>query len=155
VLPVAVLAFLPPLKDGRAATLSAASVYVPVQEDLGLRVTPSPQGGFDLVWRPRSGTTAKTFSVVYRSPAEFRIPKGSPEDFPLVREGLLCESRHGGAAKCTIEMDQVATTREARWYDNPDAGRWTYRIGVAANWVDDEQLGDALIVSKPFTVTAP
>jgi hypothetical protein len=155
VLPVAVLAFLPPLKDGRAATLSNASVYVPVQQDLGLQVTPGTQGGFDLVWEPRTDSTAKTFYVVYRSPAEFLIPKGSPEDFPLVSEGLLCESRHGGAAKCTIEMDQVATTREARWFDNPDAGRWTYRIGIAANWVDDEQLGDALIVGKPFTVTAP
>jgi hypothetical protein len=155
VLPVAALAFLPPLQDGRAATLASASVFVPAQEDLGLRVTPGTDGGFDLVWRERGRSSARTFYVVYRSPAAFRIPKGSPEDFPLVREGLLCESRHGGAAKCTVEMDQVATTREARWFDNPEVGRrWTYRIGVAANWVDDEQLGDALIVSKPVTVTA-
>jgi hypothetical protein len=153
VLPVAVLAFLPSLQDGRAATLASASVYVPVQQDLGLRATPGGEGGFDLSWRAPSGSRARTFFVVYRSPAEFRIPKGSPEDFPLVREGQLCESEHGGAAKCTIEMDQIGTTREARWSDAPGPGRWTYRIGVAANWVDDEALGDALIVSRPVTVT--
>ena len=152
-IPLAVLAALPPLQDGRAATLSSASVYVPVQERFGLRSVPRPEGGFDLTWRPRENGAASTFYVVYRSPFEFPIPKGSPENFPVVREGLLCESRHGGADKCTIEMEQVGTTRTPGWHEAPPPGRWTYRVGIAANWLDDEQLGDTLILSRPLTVT--
>jgi hypothetical protein len=155
-LPLAVLAFLPPLQDGRAATLSAQSVYVPVGEAFGLRATPSAEGGgLDLTWQPRRSGSTRTFYTLYRSPAAFRIPKGSPEDFPLVREGLLCESRHGGADKCSIEMDQLATTREAAWHDVPPPGRWTYRVGIAANWVDDEGRGDTLLLGAPLTVTIP
>ena len=147
-LPLAILAFLPPLQDGRAATLSAQSVYVPIGENFGLRATASAAGGgIDLTWRPRrsSGST-RTFYTLYRSLAEFQIPKGSPED---------CESRHGGADKCSIEMDQFATTREEFWHDVPPPGRWTYRVGIAANWVDDEGRGDTLLLSDPLTVTIP
>ena len=155
-LPLAILAFLPPLQDGRAATLSAQSVYVPIGEEFGLRATPSAAGGgIDLTWKPRRSGSTRTFYTLYRSKAEFRIPKGSPEDFPLVREGLLCESRHGGADKCSIEMDQFATTREEFWHDVPPPGRWTYRVGIAANWVDDEGRGDTLLLSGPLTVTIP
>jgi hypothetical protein len=155
-LPLAVLAFLPPLQDGRAATLSAQSVYVPIGESFGLRATPSAAGGgIDLTWRPRRSGSTRTFYALYRSLAEFPIPKGSPEDFPLVREGLLCESRRGGADKCSIEMDQFAATREEFWHDVPPPGRWTYRVGIAANWVDDEGRGDTLLLSGPLTVTIP
>jgi hypothetical protein len=155
-LPLAVLAFLPPLQDGRAATLSAQSVYVPVGQEFALRSTTSVGGaGIDLAWEPRTAGSTRIFYAIYRSPAEFRIDKGSPEDFPIVREGLLCEARPGGADKCSIEMDRVATTREPHWHDAPAPGRWTYRIGVAANWVDDEALGDTLILSRPLTVTIP
>jgi hypothetical protein len=153
-LPVAVLAFLPPLQDGRAATLSSQSVYVPVGEEFGLRSAPSAAGGgIDLAWRPRASGSTRVFYTLYRAPAEFRIPKGSPEDFPLVREGLLCESRRGGADKCSIEMDPLATTREPRWHDAPPPGRWTYRVGIAANWVDDEGRGDTMLLSRPHTAT--
>ena len=151
--PLAVLAFLPPLQDGRAATLASASVYVPVEERFGLRSVPRPEGGFDLTWRPRESRAARTFYVIFRSRFEFKIPKGSPDEWPLVREGLLCESRRGGADKCTIEMEQVGATRTPGWHEEPPRGRWTYRVGIAANWLDDEQLGDALFLSRPLTVT--
>jgi hypothetical protein len=52
-------------------------------------------------------------------------------------------------------MDQLATTRETRWHDVPPPGRWTYRVGIAANWVDDEGRGDTLILSRPLTVASP
>lgn len=151
-LPVAVLAFLTPLQDSRAATLAQLSVYVPIQADLQLRAAPSERGGFEVSWRRQSVGSARPFYTVYRSPYEFRIPKGSPEDFPLVREGLLCERRRGGANKCSIEMDQLAATRETVLFDSPGPGRWTYRVGIAANWVDDAELGDTLILSRPVSV---
>jgi len=33
------------------------------------------------------------------------------------------------------------------------SGRWTFRVGVAANWRDDETFGDPLAVSTPVSVT--
>ena len=51
-------------------------------------------------------------------------------------------------------MVLVDRTRKPAWYD-PDRlkGRWTYRIGIAANWVDDQNLGDVMVVSAPTTIT--
>ena len=34
-------------------------------------------------------------------------------------------------------------------------GRWTYRVGVAANWLDDPSLGDVVLVSAGAVVTVP
>ncbi len=152
VVPLAVLTFLTPLRDGRAATLAQASVYVPAQADFGLRATPDPEGGVDLTWRARDVPAAHPFYTVYRAPVEFRIEKGSPDNFPLVREGLVCEPRTSGAHRCSIEMEQIATTRATTFHDSPSAGTWSYRVGLAANWVNDESLGDAFVVSKPASV---
>ena len=37
----------------------------------------------------------------------------------------------------------------------PPPGVWTYRVGMAANWLDDPTLGDVLMLSAPATVTVP
>ena len=34
-------------------------------------------------------------------------------------------------------------------------GTWTYRIGVAANYLDDAEGGDVFVVSRPATVKVP
>jgi hypothetical protein len=153
VVPLAVLAFLTPLRDGRAATLAQASVYVPAQTEFGLRATQAADGSVGLTWRNRGASAADRFYTVYRAPFEFRIQKGSPENFPLVREGLVCEPHRSGAHRCSIEMEQIATTRATSFRDSPQAGRWTYRVGLAANWLNDERFGDAFVVSKPVTVS--
>ena len=53
-------------------------------------------------------------------------------------------------------MERLAATRLPTYLDRPrKGGRWTYRVTVSANWVDDPSLGDALMLSEPVTVTVP
>jgi len=54
-----------------------------------------------------------------------------------------------------LYMEDVATRRAPSFADRPGTGSWSYRIGVAANWVNDPTLGDVYVVSPPVTVTVP
>jgi hypothetical protein len=150
--PLLLFAALPPLEEGRAATISAQSVYVPVDGSFDLRADVSSQV-VELTWKAHESASADVFYTVYRSPVLFLIQKGSPVDFPTVFQGLLCDRASGGTARCSIEMRQIATTRAARWAEGAPSGRWTYRVGVGANWRDDENFGDALVISRPVSVT--
>jgi hypothetical protein len=150
--PVVVLGALKPLQDGRAATLSSASVYVPAQHDFGLSA--GVFGTFvTLRWNDETSDSARSFYTLYISPAKFKIPKGSPDEFPTVTDGLLCQRQSGSASQCSIEMQRLVTTRGLEYVDNRPPGTWTYRIGVAANWRDDDQFGDTMLLSAPVTVT--
>jgi hypothetical protein len=66
-----------------------------------------------------------------------------------------CATRlNGSADNCALYTDSVATTTATSFTDRPPAGTWTYRIGIAANWLDDPKLGDVYVVGTPVTVTA-
>ena len=41
----------------------------------------------------------------------------------------------------------------AAWQDTPGPGRWSYRVGLSANWLNDRTKGDVLLLSEPVTVT--
>jgi hypothetical protein len=150
VLPLVMLAFFKPFRDETAAKYSASSVFVPVSKEFDLRSV-GQQGTVLLQWKVPKGA-ANAFSVVFRSPAEFRIPKGSPGNFPLVRNGIRCDKPSGAASHCFIEMTQIAALRGNGFAETPAPGRWTYRVGVAANWIDDEQAGDVMMISPPVTI---
>ena len=46
-------------------------------------------------------------------------------------------------------------TRAARWVDRPGRGTWTYRLGLAANWLNSPDYGDVFTVGPPVTVRVP
>ena len=48
----------------------------------------------------------------------------------------------------------VLRTRTHEGTDRPAVGVWTYRLAVAANYLDDARLGDVFLVSRPVTVSA-
>jgi hypothetical protein len=50
-------------------------------------------------------------------------------------------------------METVASTKATSFVDRPGPGTWTYRIGVAANWLNDPNLGDVTLLGRPVTVT--
>ena len=52
-------------------------------------------------------------------------------------------------------MDDVGSVRAPSFEDRPGAGSWSYRIGLAANWLNDIRLGDVYVVSPPVAVTVP
>jgi hypothetical protein len=49
-------------------------------------------------------------------------------------------------------MDHLSSVRQEQFVDRAPPGRWTYRVGMTANWKNDVSLGDIMILSKPVTV---
>ena len=70
----------------------------------------------------------------------------------MIRQGELCEPTQN-ASRCTIEMTEVARTRSSHFVDRVPRGQWTYRIGTAANWRNDESLGDPFVISRQLNVS--
>jgi hypothetical protein len=155
-IPVAILlaipllgsALLPPSKGQGAAKLPLQSLFLPVDQDVDLAVAPV-EGGLDLTWDAPKPRSADSFFIVYRSPLEYTLSEGDPR---VIRQGKLCEPT-GHAPRCTIEMEEVGRTRTSRFVDRVGPGQWTYRIGTAANWIDDESRGDPFLISRPLNVS--
>jgi hypothetical protein len=55
----------------------------------------------------------------------------------------------GGADRCTILMDELGVTRRKVFVDTDPVPNGIYRVGVAANWVDDPTQGDVFVISRP------
>jgi len=51
-------------------------------------------------------------------------------------------------------MTFLGTTRARTIVDKPPRGPWVYRIGLAANWIDDTAGGDVLVLSAPAQLSA-
>ena len=56
---------------------------------------------------------------------------------------------------CRLYVQNSIPTRSTSLVDHPGSGTWTYRVGVSANWLNDDRLGDVYVVSAPVTVTVP
>ena len=145
--PLIASALLPPSDGTGAAKLPLQSLFLPIDQDVGLAVEPL-EDGLDLRWQAPKPWSADSFFIVYRSPLEYTLSEGDPR---VVREGKLCEPT-GHAPRCTIEMTEVGRTRGSRFVDRVGTGQWTYRIGTAANWLDDESRGDPFVISQPLNV---
>ena len=135
----------------RTVKNDAQHTLVPVSD--AFRLTGAEASGrVSLRWRaPYDGSVA-TFYVVLRSPRKF--PDPTNPDKRIVKEGVSCRERISGASKdCHLFMRRLATTRAPTFTDRPPKGKWTYRIGLAANWLNDPARGDVLLVSPPVTLT--
>jgi hypothetical protein len=138
-LPLGVLAAVPRLHDQGTLALRAPETPIPVSGS----VAASPaNGSVRLTWRGMKPGTARAFYHVLRA-------KGANPD-------VFCAGRlNGSSDNCVLVTRSVATTRGTTFTDHPGPGRWIYRIGVAANWVDDPKLGDIYVVTKPTALTLP
>jgi hypothetical protein len=138
VVPLGVVAAVPRLHDQGRLAVRTPDTLVPVSS-LGLRATASG-GQVRLRWNESRPGDASGFYNVLRT--------DRPTDF-------ACAGRVGNSAdNCVLYTTSVATTRGTTFTDRPGAGTFTYRIGVAANWLDDTKLGDIYVVSRPVTVSA-
>jgi hypothetical protein len=139
VLPLGVLAAVPRLHDQGRLAVRAPDTLIPVSGDLHASVG---NGTVQLSWRGLKPGTARAFYQVLR--------KGSaPAD-------VQCAGRvNNSADNCVLYTDSVATTRATTFTDHPGRGSWIYRIGVAANWLNDPTLGDVYLVTKPAAVKLP
>jgi 4-amino-4-deoxy-L-arabinose transferase-like glycosyltransferase len=111
-------------------------IGVPVDGGVGLRAT--VHGGVVLLrWNDAAEGSTRVFYRVLRS--------GGPSD-------VHCRSTDG-VTNCYFAGGPVATTRATTFTDRPGRGTFTYRIGVATNWLDDPKMGDVFLAGAPATVT--
>jgi hypothetical protein len=134
----------------RVVKYFAQNVFVPADR---FQVDAKQAGGaVQLSWPIQKAGSTDVFYRVLRSPASSQDPD-KPYEYPPLIAGVNCVSEHaGGADDCRLKMDTVAVTRGGGYVDRPPPGRWSYRIGVSANWLDDANLGDVVLVSRPATV---
>ena len=126
-----------PLK-GPDKVLQHIEIAVPVDNTINLQAT--GQRRIRLRWsRPQTGGS-RIFYKLFRSPAA---------------TDYICFSRSPGADACTLVTVDLHTVRRQSVVDRPGPGTWTYRVGAAANWLDDTDLGDVFLLSNPVTVTVP
>ncbi len=137
VLPLGVIAAIPRLHDSTHAVRFNENL-IPISSAIGVRAT--AQGDVvRLSWHGRPPRAAAGFYRVLRG----RGPEG----------GLFCGGvRNDSSWDCELAMESRAT-RATSFVDRPGRGTWIYRIGIAANWLDDPTLGDVYVVSEPETVT--
>jgi hypothetical protein len=124
-------------------------VYVPVRPSFRFSVT----GGDEkrLSWQaPYSGRT-DVFYAVLRSATSYPDPT-NPED-RTVENGVSCIEHSGNSSvDCRLFMRKIGVTHGRAFRDRPPPGRWTYRVALSANWVNDPNLGDIVMVSPPVNV---
>ena len=111
-----------------------SEIGVPADADvIDLSVVRTPAGN-QLRWTD-STSRARTFYRVYRASAS----KGFAD--------LICET--GGGQECHLRAETLVTTREQHYLDPDPPVDAIYRVGVAANWLDDENEGDVFAISPP------
>ena len=152
VLPLIFVAGTTPQSTAEAVSYPFQDVYVPVR-DFGLKVA-NVGGRQVLTWkRPYSGKTAVFYTILRSRPV---APDPSSNGDRKAIDGLACRDRqHGAPLNCLLYMDHLSSVPQERYIDRAPPGRWTYRVGMTANWKNDLSLGDIMIVSKPVTVNVP
>jgi len=142
VVPAAFAAGLPLLSSNDTIsyfTQTGPSLSAPFPVDTSWRpIATVARGAVQVSWpklRPLGGTTDY---VVLRAPAN---------------EPIICDATSGGA-QCRLNTETVNATSATSFVDKPSAGRWTYRVGAVASWIEDPTAGNIFVVGPPVTITA-
>jgi hypothetical protein len=110
--------------------------------DTSLRLTATVTGDHvRLRWDPSEPAAARVFYRVWRS----SLPTG----------GATCTNVPHAASDCELTMDDIGAHDGGLFVDKPGHGRWTYRLGLAANWLDSPLYGDVYSVGPSVTVRVP
>jgi hypothetical protein len=137
--PFGVIAAVPRLHDQGHVAVRAPDTLIPVSGEVHMALS---DGAVRLTWHGLEPSTARTFFHVLRS----NEPNGE----------VQCAGRvNDSADNCILYTKSIATTRATTFTDHPGPGLWTYRIGIAANWLNDPTLGDLYVVTKPAEVRIP
>jgi hypothetical protein len=152
-IPLVLVAGAPAQSTPRAINYPVQDVYVPVTRAFDLSVR--QQGDRQvLTWKAPYSGRVKVFYTVLRSKPTGVDPTSNGDR--KTSEGISCRPRLAGSSLlCLLFMDRIAPTRTLRYVDRPKRGRWTYRVAMSANWEDNPDGGDMLLVSEPVTIKAP
>jgi hypothetical protein len=146
--PLVVSATLPPLHRHTVATYYGENVFVPVDR-FPLKAAAAPNGSVSLLWPAQAGNARAFYRLFRMHPVQLTPRDAVP---PPAVDGIRCIPKQG-AQGCTFEMEPIASTYGTEYVDRPPKGRWTYRVAMVANWVNDLGRGDILLVSTPMRVT--
>jgi len=107
--------------------------------DPSLNLTATVSGGRVLLrWNPAEPAGTRVFYRIWRSNA----PNG----------GASCTPAANAPDDCELVMDDLGAHPGGAWVDRPGTGTWTYRLGLAANWLDSPDYGDVYSIGPPVTV---
>ncbi|MDX6409057.1 MAG: hypothetical protein QOE13_2128 [Gaiellaceae bacterium] len=138
--PLGVIAATPRLHDGGRLALRFGDNLVPVARSVGLTAR-TEAGVVHLDWRPGPARAASVFYRVLRT-------KGG--------DGAVCAGRlRNSSDNCQLFADDAGSVKVPSFVDRPGPGSYSYRIGIAANWLNDPSLGDVYVVSAPVSVEIP
>jgi hypothetical protein len=132
VVPLVAMAAMPRSTDLAQVTL-AGGTPIPNDVDLGLSATRAADGSVRLTWRAQAPEGGPVFYRVFRT-------KGPRSDFDCPGDVVPI---------CTLRGREVGVTRGTSFVDRPGGGSWRYRVGVAANWLNDPAYGDVYELSRP------
>jgi hypothetical protein len=138
-LPIFVFAALPVQKRPGVVTDPVDHVFLPIDRSFRYQKLVTP-GGVSLNWSATQPHGISTFFYIFRAPGW--------------AGGLDCD-RGRGAADCLLKMQLLDVRSQPSYVEAVSAGRWTYRVGTAANWTSTPTGGDLVVLSQALHVTVP
>jgi hypothetical protein len=145
--PLAAMAALPSDRSGSVVEDFDYNTTIAVR-DFRLRAVLHGRN-VELTWRPQQTGPTRVFYRVYWSPSAGQAPIGGVGAYS---DGIACLPSSGGATVCRVLMELLPPTRATTFTHSPPPGTWTYRVGMLANWADDEAQGDVLLLSEAVRV---
>ena len=137
VYPFAMVAAASPLRGPQPRAYQAFGLLRSV--DTGLRLTATVSGRrVDLHWNVGKPGATQFFYRIWRSDAS--------------NGGAACAPVAHAADNCQLAMDDLGAHGGGRFVDKPGRGRFTYRLGLAANWLNSPLYGDVFSFGPPLVV---
>jgi hypothetical protein len=135
--PLALVAAASPLQGPQPRAYQAFGLLRSV--DPGLRLAAAMSGPrVDLHWSVGKPGATHFFYRIWRSSAS--------------TGGATCTPVAHAAANCQLTMDDLGAHGGGRFVDKPGRGRFTYRLGLAANWLNSPLYGDVFSLGPPLVV---
>jgi hypothetical protein len=135
--PLALVAAASPVRGPQPDAYVVEGLLRSVDHSLRLAATVSGPA-VRLRWQNTEPAAARVFYRVWRSSG----PTG----------GATCTPVPNAPDNCQLSIEDLGARRNGTLVDRPGRGSWTYRLGLAANWLDSPAFGDVFSVGPPVTV---
>ena len=139
--PLAVIAAAKPVREPNLSAIQFNATLVPIVKQLQTTATLEPNGVL-LQWPASKPTPGNVFYRVLRTG-----PDATDEE---------CRKVSRAPDSCIDAVtSELGTTRAGAWLDRPPPGRWTYRVGLSANWLNDPSQGDVYAFGPHVVIDVP
>lgn len=135
--PFAIVAAASPLRGPKPTAYVVVGLLRSVDPSLRLTATARHRTVL-LEWRNREPAAGAVFYRVWRGTG--------------TTGGATCTPVAKAPDDCELSMVDLGARRNGRLVDRPGPGTWTYRLGLAANWLDSTSYGDVFSIGPPVTI---